>query len=454
VPAFVFWGSSFLRRRQKNGQNIVGKIANHNITYSQFLEYRTMAQISLQLLLGEDFYRKLSFKDRNKEIERRAWEYALLLWKAKKEKIKVSDKEVAEEIKKRFFPKGKFDKRLYFIFVRRILRIEPYIFERYLRKIIKAEKVLNKYLKVEVSDQEVKETYKKYNEKAKIAYIPIPYKKFDAEIKLKEEEIKNFYEKNKELFKEGAKAKIKYILLKENDKKEIEKSFKNLTKIKNIEIIGKKFNLPIKTTGFIGINDTIEGIGEEKKINYVALSMKTGEIGPLLKLKNGYILFQKIEEKPASISPFSTAREKVEAILRRQKREAKAKEFARNILEEIKRKNIKNLKDIAEEYKLEVKETDFVKYYDPILKEIGPNEDLSKIVFHLKKGEIWSSPFISSQKIYIIQLTDFIPIEEEKFKKEKEKYKQRLFVQRTLLKRLKFFSQLEKEANLVIYTQL
>ncbi|HIE36235.1 MAG TPA: hypothetical protein EYP89_03245 [Candidatus Omnitrophica bacterium] len=109
-----------------------------------------------------------------------------------------------------------------------------------------------------------------------------------------------------------------------------------------------------------------------------------------------------------------------------------------------------DLKEVAKRKKIEIKETGYFKYYDYI-EGVGLNEELSKVIFSLKKGEIYPSFFLLEKGGYIIQLEDVTPFNEEKFEKEKEIYIKKLKVRKRLLETFKFISQIEKESQLEIY---
>ena len=205
IPAFILWGSlTYLSSRKKG---ILGKIENHTIRRNEFSPYIDMARLHLLLTIGRNFGYP--------QIEAQAWRLYLLLWKVKKEKITVTDEEVIKRIRE-MFGSEKFDQERYLRFLRYRLRVDPRKFEEYVRRMLMIEKLWNKLIKIRVSEEEVLELYKKENQKAKISFLFIPYNKFKKQ-EVKEEEIKSYYQKNKVLFKQKPKVKIRYILLSQND---------------------------------------------------------------------------------------------------------------------------------------------------------------------------------------------------------------------------------------------
>jgi hypothetical protein len=440
IPAFILWGGlSFLKEKK---QRLVGRIEKKNIYLVDFSYYLKMANLHFTLLGEED----LSYQD----YVTKAWQFLLFLWKAKKEKIKVDDKEVVETIKNIFSKDGKFDKERYFYILKYRLRMPAHIFEEYMRDFLKIDKLLQENIKIEIKDEEVKEFYKRDTQKAKINYFFIPYGDFKKELKFTEEEIKEFYLRNKSIFKEEPKVKINYIIINE-EQKDKKKILKEISSIKDLEELKDKFSLKVKETDFFALNEPVEGIGWYPQINKTSFSLKEKEISSPLKWKeNRLIVIQKIDERSSFVPPLEEIKEKVIERLKEEKSKEKVKEECEEIIEMIKKEKVKDLKEVAKRKKIEIKETGYFKYYDYI-EGVGLNEELSKVIFSLKKGEIYPSFFLLEKGGYIIQLEDVTPFNEEKFEKEKEIYIKKLKVRKRLLETLKFISQIEKESQLEIY---
>jgi len=442
VPSFVFWGvSSFFKEKK---ENIYLSIEGHVLSYPEFKNYITTAVIYYRLTLGEDFYTKIS----QSLIETRAYEILLLLWKAKKEKLEVADREVIEIIQNKFSIDGKFDKDLYLRYIKDGLRMPPRIYEEHIRKILTAEKVLDRYVRViETEESEIKELYKKENEKVKISYILIPYERFNEEITMDEKEIKEFYETNKKLFKEGPKIKIKYIVLnKTQDQELINRISRSTYKIKNIETLAEKLSLTPQTSPYLEMNSPIEGIGFNQKINDIAFAIPKGTLSPIIELESSFVLFEKVEEKEGFIPELEIIRWKVIDKLKEEKKKTKAEELGEEILKEIAEKNIEDLNQIAKGYNLETKNTNYFSRIEPS-QDLNLDSKINELIFNLKKGQIYRKVILQSGEAYIIKLDDFIPMDVNEFKKNGEKYRQRILAEKMFFRHLNFLSELEKEAK-------
>jgi hypothetical protein len=228
----------------------------------------------------------------------------------------------------------------------------------------------------------------------------------------------------------------------------VNKMLEAASRAKSIDNLKNKFSLEVKETGFISLRDPIEGIGWQPEINKLAFSLKKGKLN-LLETNIGYIFIEKEEEKEAFIPLLNAIAIKVEERLREEKAKEKADILCRKTLETINKEGTKNFKKIAEREKLEYKETDYFKYYDYI-EGLGLNEIISKIVFSLRKEQVYSYPILLLKGAYIIQLKEITSFNEKEFQDKKGVYLELIKQQKNLFERLKFLYRLEKETNLKI----
>ncbi|MDD5195139.1 MAG: SurA N-terminal domain-containing protein [Candidatus Omnitrophica bacterium] len=449
VPPFVFWGgASYLK--SKKAETCI-QIGNRTITFSEFSYYLTMANCLMNA--GLDYIPVLSADKKlsRQDLERKALEYVLLLWKADQEKVAVSDREVVEFIKNKLFAKSKFDFEAYKRAIRLNLKVEPTVFEEYVENLLKIQKVLDKYVKFETTGQEIKDFYTKDTQKAKIAYLLMPYDSFKEGLAISEQETQDFYRSNELLFKEPPKVKIRYVSL-SKDNLSTPAMLVSLNKCKTLDEVKAKLNLEIKVTDFIGISDPIEGIGWQEGINKIAFSLKKGKMSPPIETAKEYVVIEKQEERQSSIPKFDVIKDKAIEKLKEQKAKVAAQSACENALAKISQEGIKDLKVIASG-NAEFKETDYFKYYDYI-EGLGLDEGVSKIIFSLAKDEIYLKPIVLARGAYIIQLKDLTAFDEKDFEEKKETYKEYLTLRKNLIEKLKLLSFIEKEAKVRIYSIL
>lgn len=210
VIVFIFWGvGSF--RAQRGGR--VALVNGDQITLDEYREtYNNLIEQLRERFgnnLNEDMIKMLQVKKQalNQLIDKK-----LLVQEARRLKFRVSDKELADSIMKigAFQRGGVFDKRLYQNVLGR-LRMTPEEFEIAQRDAMLIERV--KVLitsSAKVSDQEVREWFNWSNALVNIDFVrfdPDKYKDIKASI----EEIKAFFEKNKENYKTDAMVKVRYL---------------------------------------------------------------------------------------------------------------------------------------------------------------------------------------------------------------------------------------------------
>lgn len=444
VPSFALFGSiAYLR--EKNSEVFV-YIGNKRITYTDFNNYyipmaRDLNICGLDTLPIED---KTDKKLVINALINKGLEYILFLWKAEKEKIKVTDNELIEKISNLevFSSDGKFNQKQYLRFLKYI-GTEPKTFEEYVSNYIKIKKLLEKYIKIDITDKDIKEAYLKDTQKAKISYIYLPYEKFKVDFKLSDKEIEDFYKENKYLFKEDAKAKIQYVII-NNDNPKKDKILKDLNNLKDIKDLSNNFDLEVKEIE-ISLKDPIPEVGWQEKINKSIFLEEKNKISSPIEINNGYFIFEKKEQRQEFIPPFDLVKDKVYEKIKEEKAKKNAEEFSKNLFDEIKKNKIMDLEGFAKDKNLDFKTTDYFKYYDYI-EGVGLDEKVSKAIFSLNKDQILE-PLLLEKGAYIIQLKDISEFDEKDFNTVKEKYLNSLKTQKESLEKLKLIFNIQEESN-------
>jgi len=446
IIAFGLSGAGFYLSGR--GKSAIGTIGNKKITPAIYSQYIRLAKVYLLTHIPPD-EQKITWRD----IEKLAQEFMVLLWKADKENIEVSDQEVVGYIKESFFGQEKFNEGFYtryleFISKRYNLALTNRSYEECVRDFIKINKLFEKYIIIQVSDEEVKELYKKDNQEAKIAYLSIPYEKFKVETALTAGEIEEFYQENESLFRREPKVSLKYIVVTPEIKLQ-EKIKYELADIKTIEELAEKFSLEIKETGFIGATDPIKEIGWQPQINKIAFALEKNKMIPV-GLGYNLIIMVKQDQREAFTPALDEITEEVKEKLIMSKAKQETKRFSQDLLKEIKEKKITDLKKLSNKRNVEFKETGYFKYYDYI-EGIGLDEKISEIIFSLKTNQIYPQSLMLQNSSVIIQLKSLTPFDEEDFSQKKEYYYNILNESKELIERAKFLQQIKKEADLKIF---
>jgi len=391
----------------------------------------------------------------NQDIESLSFEFLLTIWGADKEKIKVSDAEVIDYIKKIpiFISQGKFNQVRYQRFLQTIsrrynLNLTPRDFEECVRNFIKRDKLFEKHINPSVADDEVLELYKKKNQKFKLAYLFFPYDKFRNSMTISESELSKFYQNNKSQFRQEPKIKIKYIILDKFDENK-NSILKALDENNRIDKIAASFSLKLIETDFIGINAPLKTIGWQPKINKIAFSLKLNEEGAVVETNESLIIFEKSAEKIAFIPSYTSIKDDVREALILKKAKKDTKALASNTLKNIKNENIKDLQKVNNGNTVSFKTTEYFKYADYI-KDIGLDEQVSDIIFSLENGEIYPKILPRKDAVFIIQLIDSTPIDSVNFEKNKFKYTDLVLNAKTIIEKIKLLTLLKEKTNLKI----
>jgi len=443
IAAFVLSGArSFLDKKRAKA---IAEINGQTVVISNFKSYVDLARLDTIL------YSNLNKKDQKitiEEIIEKASIYYRLLWKAQEEGIEVSDGEVMEWINRNFSRSGKFRRESYQQYIKHISRnfgftLTMRSFEEHVRNLILINKLWEDSLDVSVTDNEVETLYAMENQKAKIAYLFIPYEKFRVDVGIKPNEIEEFYRDNTALFKREPTVNIAYALITEKDKMSPEE-ITELAKLKTLDQLKEKTSLEIKKTGLIKRADLIKEVEVTQEIAQLAFSLGLNQISPPIDLGENFIIVGKEDEQPAFIPSLGEIKPEVKEALIVSRAREETNRFSSDLLIEINQEETKNLKTFANKNNLEFKQTDFFKYFDYI-DGLGLNNQVSAIVFSLAKDEVHSKVIALDKGAYILQLKDKTPIDRSDLQNKKEEYYNKIEERKLFIERLKFITKLNQE---------
>ncbi|AAC06821.1 peptidylprolyl isomerase [Aquifex aeolicus] len=315
--SFLFWMFSVSDVKQMlTGNPCVATVGDECITLR---EYR------FELLKYSNFLQD----ERTEKLARRVALNSLitkevLYLKAKELGWYVSDEEVVEVIKndENFKEKGKFSVEKYRETLNRF-GLTPAEYEEIVRKSLMAQRVLN-FLREGVyvlpDELDIQKRFYSLRVEGKLYLIKPSDVKVDYEPS--EEEIKEYYEKNKEKFKEEEKEVVYVWSLK--DKEKVKEYYENLKK-GSIPSGYTEFNenLPPK------VKEAVKELNQENRIKVV----RVGE--------NYYLLYYKGKEN-AGYKPLEEVKEEIKKELVAKKQREKLKEFAQEVF-----KNLKEGKEVG-----------------------------------------------------------------------------------------------------------
>ncbi|MBU1888339.1 MAG: peptidyl-prolyl cis-trans isomerase, partial [Candidatus Omnitrophica bacterium] len=361
---------------------------------------------------------------------------------------------------------------------------------------------------VSVTDEEVKEEYKKRFEKVKASYASIPFKDFEKDVVYQETGLLEFYNQNKNAFRKPEAINVKYIGIffssfdKEvfiseeavrkyfeenvNDYKkpdsegmpelteEIKKSISDKLAMdtktslaeelaykaldmardkKDLDKTAKALGLETSETGFFSMQDEVPGIGWSYEFTKTGFEMEPGQISNVLvKADNGFYVIQLAEKRKSYIPEFIGAKDVVRDLYVKNgsaklaEKEAQKTSLAINNLV----KSGKTFDDACKELPLEQKQTGLITR-DSYIPGMGPAGSLVESCVSLKPGEI-SLPVKMQETWVIARLDEYQAIDENKFLEEKENFRENILTKKKQEAFDKWFEELKKRAMLVSYT--
>jgi peptidyl-prolyl cis-trans isomerase D len=438
---FILYFSGVGRIRR---ENVVASVNGKGITREVYYKQLERLYQEMRERMGEKFdeemAKALGLKGAalNRLIERE-----LLLQEAKRERIRVSDQELRKEIRSypAFQTKGKFDKETYFAILD-WYGYTPKNFEEEMRKDLSITKLRDMILEgVKMSEEEIREEYRKKNEEIELEYLFI---KPEKEIKLEEEEMERYYQENKESYRIPEKRRVRHILIKgekERASEKIKEIKKRLKAGEDFASLAKEFSqCPSKEKGGdLGFTKKGDMVPEFEKI---AFRLKVGQISRPVRSRFGYHIIKLEERKESYLPPLDEVREKIERTLKAEKGWKMAKERAQEIAKEIEKENLAVL---AKRFSLEVKGTGLFKRGESSL----PRE-IEEEAFGLKKGEV-KGPLRGEHGYYIIRLIKRKGMDRERFAEEKDEFTKDFVQKRKAMVYNNWYQELYRKARIRIY---
>ena len=453
-----------------NESSHAGRIFGKKITFDEFQESFLHARNQAILRYGDNFDKIAPMLDLDSE----AWDRLILLQEAKKRRIKVLDEEVVDTIEdfEFFKQKGRFDPVIYNKIVRYVFRCEPREFEEGVRESLIFSKLFEQETSnAEISEEQALQEYQRKNEQAQVSFIMLSADSFQKDAVVTAEEAKEFYEQNKDDFRLPPSINIQFITIAtpknpepasaETEPKpsqttdDIQALLKNISdeaqKTRDLEAIAKKFNLSIQETGFISMESTFVKSPLPFSVLQTAFDLPENQISVPLETPQGTHIIKVKEKKDSYIPLFDDASQKATEMLSAKKSRALARQKAEGYLSQMKEtfKNDPNtdFTQLAKSLNLNAEQTPMF-LRNQYLPTIGISKDFQESAFLLSKENPLSDIVETAKGFCIIHLDQYIPIDQEKYKKEKDNFFKELAVSKKNESFSQFVLSLRQKANL------
>lgn len=502
IPPFAFWGAGSAFGPKGKGPTCAGVIFGKRISFEEYSGAWQAVRNQAMMMYGQNLNQIAD----QLNLEQQAWERLILLKAAQKARVRVNDSEVVESIAR--FPffqsKGRFDQQAYDLVLKQVFRVDPRQFEEEIRGTLAISKLRDSIIKgISMNDDEVEREYKVENEKSLIDYLLVSFEPFKKTATADEAAIKRYYGDNAETFTVPEQVSIEYIPFEfadyqkdikvtdeevdtyykshkdEFDKTKTEDELKKALresmvmqkardaaleaaekidyiladKTKSFEETAKENSLPVKETGFFSAQGAIPLIGWFPELQKEAFKLKAGERSGLIKsnmsFAKGFYIIKLKEKKAAYVPTYEDMKEKIENVLKEERAKELARQEANRLykrLKEVITANKLNFADAAISIRRTVMESEAFSR-NGYIKGIGSASELGEQAFTLKPGEL--SPVAKTRAGFcIFTVKAVMPIDAEKFKKDKEEFAKKALEAKKLKMLQEWYYKLLESANL------
>lgn len=489
---FWIWG----RGDSQVPSRVIAEVNGQKISFSEYQEVYNNLYNFYSKIYRDNFTPELLEKlDLKRAAINQLIQKRLILSQAKELGIKVSDREILERIKQfpAFQKDGVFDYSRYLNILKN-QRVDTRKFEEEQREALILKKVEDLIKDgIKASDIELKEAYSREKEEVQVDYILLNPDLFTDRITLTEEEIKKYYNKAKEAFRQPTTIKVDYILFspkdylkevkvsdkeikdfyKENQaeywlpkrvkarhillrlppepkpeeagkaKKLAEDLIERIKKGEDFSELAKKYSQdPASASqgGDLGYFQTGETVAPFEE---AAFSLKIGGISPPVKTPFGYHIIKIEDIQEARTLPLIEAKEGIQKGLAGEKARKLARIKARQFLQDVAQGKI-TFSRLADKYQLTAKTTDFFSR-DQTIPGVANSAEFVQTAFLTEVNKV-SSPIRTDEGYYLLKVLarkeSYIPPLNE----VKENVKKPLLRERAREEAAKQFKKLEGEA--------
>lgn len=348
IPAFALWG--FGSAGKSEGSAVAGKIFGRNVSMLDYNNSLVAVKTAAYMQFGD----QLPEIEKYLNFEGQAWERLIILAEAKRRRIRVSDQEVIAQIQNApyFQDKKGFSDKIYQEILRYVLRLQPRVYEEQTRQNLALTKLYEQVTKdYRLTDEQIRQEYVKTNQELSIYYVAALFADFVKSIRPTDQELSDYFEKNKAMFKEPAtenkpvripelaeiKDKVKNSFIEETAKTmAFKKIYDCAQDAKNTDFnrAAAAANLKVSSTDYFKSTGVIENLGPARGFWKAAKDLKENESSGAIPTDKGYYLIKLKSIKPIDENAF--AQEK-EAFAKRILSSKKAERFA-EFVEELKKK--------------------------------------------------------------------------------------------------------------------
>jgi peptidyl-prolyl cis-trans isomerase D len=270
---------------------------------------------------------------------------------------------------------------------------------------------------------------------------------------LKIEEVKEEKQKSFEEVKDQILQTLKKEKAKAEASRKADDAFYSLFRSRDLEGYSREKDVPIKTTGLFKEGDEIQDIGKNPVFYSSALSLKLGEISPVVTILPNFYILKLVNKKDSRIPPLDEVKEEVRQKVIGTKAEGKARQVAEELLNQI--RTGKNIREVAREKGYPFEETGFFTRIAGVVPKIGPAREFMGILASLtEKNPVAKEVIKTKDGYFVLRLSGYEPADQSKFQSVKKNLEKRLSYQKQEEVFQNWLSQLRSKAKIDINKDL
>jgi peptidyl-prolyl cis-trans isomerase D len=270
---------------------------------------------------------------------------------------------------------------------------------------------------------------------------------------LKIEEVKEEKQKSFEEVKDQTLQTLKKEKAKAEASRKADDAFYSLFRSRDLEGYSREKDVSIKTTGLFKEGDEIQDIGKNPVFYSSALSLKLGEISPVVTILPNFYILKLVNKKDSRIPPLDEVKEQVRQKVIGTKAEGKARQVAEELLNQI--RTGKNIREVAREKGYPFEETGFFTRTAGVVPKIGPAREFMGILASLtEKNPVLKEVIQTKDGYFVVRLSGYEPADQSKFQSVKKNLEKRLSYQKQEEVFQNWLSQLRSKAKIDINKDL
>ncbi|MGQ9647795.1 MAG: SurA N-terminal domain-containing protein [Thermodesulfobacteriota bacterium] len=232
-----------------------------------------------------------------------------------------------------------------------------------------------------------------------------------------------------------------------------EDTFYTLFRSRDLDGYAKEKGVPIKTTGFFKEGEEIPEIGRNPLFHSSAISLKVGEISPVINVPPNFYILKLLDKKESRIPSLEEVKEELKRKVIGLKADEKARQMANDLLNQI--RSGKSLGELAKQQGLRVEETGFFPRTQGVVPKIGPAGEFMGALSSLsQKHPVPKEVFKTKDGYFVVRLSTLEQADRNRFPEAKKNLERRLAYQKQEEFFQNWLGQLRAKAKIEINKEL